>query len=297
MTIYPLMKYRYYYIAVLGAVTLISFLAIFVVGLRLGIEFEGGVRAEVVLETPATTNDVRQVVVDAGAQGPVVQSVGENSFVITAEQLSDEQFDTVVAELGERYGAEAAAAGIERVGPSFGQETADKALIAIAASILAIVVYITWRFEFKFAIPAIVALVHDIGLTLAVYALTDRLVTTATVAAVLTVLGYSLNDTIIVFDRIRENTPPLRRETYGDMVDRSIRQVLFRSLNTAITTLLPVTAILLFGGPTLKDFAFALFIGIASGAYSSIFVASPLLTVWKEREPRYRKRLVSESAG
>jgi SecD/SecF fusion protein len=297
MTIYPLMKYRYYYIAVLGAVTLISFIAVFVVGLRLGIEFEGGVRAEVVLETPATTNDVRQVAVDAGAQGAVVQSVGENSFVITAEQLSDEQFEAVVADLGERYGAEAAAAGIERVGPSFGQETADKALIAIAASILAIIVYITWRFEFKFAIPAIVALVHDIGLTLAVYALTDRLVTTATVAAVLTVLGYSLNDTIIVFDRIRENTPPLRRETYGDMVDRSIRQVLFRSLNTAITTLLPVTAILLFGGPTLKDFAFALFIGIASGAYSSIFVASPLLTVWKEREPRYRKRLVSESAG
>jgi SecD/SecF fusion protein len=222
--------------------------------------------------------------------------VGESSFVITAEQLSDEQFDTVVAELGARYGAEAGATGIERVGPSFGAETADKALIAIAASIVAIIAYITWRFEFKFALPAIVALVHDVGLTLGIYSLTDRLVTTATVAAVLTVLGYSINDTIIVFDRIRENTPHMRRETYAGMVDRSIRQVVVRSLNTAITTLLPIGAILLFGGPTLKDFAFALFIGIASGAYSSIFVASPLLVLWKEREPRYRKRLLSEGA-
>jgi len=135
-----------------------------------------------------------------------------------------------------------------------------------------------------------------VALTLGVYAVTGRLVTTATVAAVLTVLGYSVNDTIIVFDRIRENTHYMKKESYGSMVDLSIRQTIVRSLNTAITTLIPLAVILLFGGPTLNDFAFALVIGIASGAYSSVFIASPLLTIWKEREPKYRKRAAAEGA-
>lgn len=296
MTIYPLMRHKLWYIGILGAVTLFAFISIFVLGLRMGIEFEGGVRAEVRLDQPASTSDVQRVVEEAGARGAVVQSAGTNSFVITAEELNDQQFNDVIQKLDDRFGAEEAAAGIERIGPSFGEETAEKALIAILAAIVAIVLYISWRFEFKFAIPAIAALVHDVGLTLGVYAFTGRLVTTATVAAVLTVLGYSINDTIIVFDRIRENTPLMKRETYSAMVDRSIRQVIVRSLNTALTTLLPIGAILLLGGPTLKDFAFALFIGIASGAYSSIFVASPLLVLWKEREPRYRKRIAAEGA-
>jgi SecD/SecF fusion protein len=136
----------------------------------------------------------------------------------------------------------------------------------------------------------LIALMHDLLITAGVYSLTGREVTTATVAALLTILGYSLYDTIIVFDRVRENVPRMPRAAFSQIVNRSMSEVLTRSLATSFCTLLPVTALLLFGGETLKDFAFALLIGIASGAYSSIFIASPVLTQWKEREPAYRSR-------
>ncbi|GAB4251348.1 MAG: protein translocase subunit SecF [Thermoleophilia bacterium] len=290
------MRYKMWFVAALGLITLFAFASVLLVGLDLGIEFRGGARVEVILEREATTSVVREAFVDAGVPSPQVQTVGEASYVVTAEEITEEELDAALGSLSADYGAERAASGIERVGPSFGEETANKALIAILAAIVAIIIYITWRFEFKYALPAIAALVHDVGLTLGVYAVTDRLVTTATVAAVLTVVGYSINDTIIVFDRIRENTPLMRKESYAAMVDRSIRQVFVRSINTSLSTLLPVGAILLFGGATLKDFAFALFIGIAAGTYSSIFVASPLLVLWKEREPRYRKRALADQA-
>jgi SecD/SecF fusion protein len=146
------------------------------------------------------------------------------------------------------------------------------------------------RFEWKYAIPVLIALMHDLLITSGVYSLTGREVTTATVAALLTILGYSLYDTIIVFDRVRENVPRMPRAAFSQIVNRSMSEVLTRSLATSFCTLLPVVALLLFGGSTLKDFAFALMVGVASGAYSSIFIASPVLTHWKEREPAYRSR-------
>ncbi len=145
----------------------------------------------------------------------------------------------------------------------------------------------------------LIALFHDILITAGVYALADREVTTSTVAALLTILGYSLYDTIIVFDRIRENVPRMPRAAFTQIVNRSMAEVLTRSLATSLCTLLPVTALMLFGGETLRDFAFALLVGIASGAYSSIFIASPVLAEWKEREPVYRRRrrMVMEEHG
>jgi SecD/SecF fusion protein len=150
--------------------------------------------------------------------------------------------------------------------------------------------YVALRFEWKFAIPVLIALMHDLLITSGVYALTGRAVTTDTVAALLTILGYSLYDTIIVFDRVRENIPRMPRAAFSQIINRSMSEVLTRSLATTSCTLLPVIALLLFGGTTLKDFAFALLIGVASGAYSSIFIASPVLMHWKEREPTYRHR-------
>ncbi|MBU2602134.1 MAG: protein translocase subunit SecF [Actinobacteria bacterium] len=297
MTVYPFMRYKWYFIALVGVVTLFALISILVFGLRLGIEFNGGVRVEVKLERPATVTQVREAVSAVGVGDSVVQPVGDDGFVITASELSDAQYDELIATLAEDFGAEQAAAGMERVGPSFGAESGQKALIAVLFAIAVIVLYITWRFEYKFALPAIVALVHDVALTLGVYAVTGRLVTAATVAAVLTILGYSINDTIIVFDRIRENQILMKKESYASMVDLSIRQTLARSINTALTTLMPIGTILLLGGATLKDFAFALFIGIAAGGYSSMFVASPILTLWKEREPRFRKRAAAEKAA
>ena len=292
MKIYPFMKYKFWYIGVLGAVTVFAIIAIFVVGLKLGIEFQGGVRAEVKLTQPATAQQVRDAFTGAGVKDPVVQASSGNIFVVTAQEMSSDQFDAAIAGLSS-LGAEKATAGLEQIGPSFGRETANRAMLAVAISIAVMLLYIAWRFDIKFALPAIASLVHDVGLTLGVYAVTGRLVTTATVAAALTILGYSVNDTIIVFDRIRENQSYMKTETYSHMVDRSIRQVLARSINTCITTLLPLVCILIFGGQTLKDFAFALTIGIAAGGYSSIFVAAPLLVLWKEREPKYRRRLMA----
>ena len=162
--------------------------------------------------------------------------------------------------------------------------------MAIIASLLVISAYVALRFEWKFAIPVLIALMHDLLITAGVYSLTGREVTTATVAALLTILGYSLYDTIIVFDRVRENVPRMPRAAFSQIVNRSMSEVLTRSIATTSCTLMPIIALLLFGGATLKDFAFALLIGVASGAYSSIFIASPVLTHWKEREPHYRAR-------
>ena len=152
----------------------------------------------------------------------------------------------------------------------------------------------TLRFEFKFAVPVLIALVHDIFITLGIYSLTQREVTSATVAAILTILGYSIYDTIIIFDRVRENIPLMRRSSFAAIANQSLWETIRRSLATTFITLLPVTSLFLFGGDTLKDFAFALMVGILSGAYSTIFIATPFLVVLKEREPEFAKR---KSAG
>ncbi|HKT44235.1 MAG TPA: protein translocase subunit SecF, partial [Gaiellaceae bacterium] len=147
-----------------------------------------------------------------------------------------------------------------------------------------------------FAIPVILAMLHDIAITIGFYSITGREVTEATVAAVLTVLGYSIYDTIIIFDRIRENVPLMRRQPFATIANVSLWETIRRSLATTFITLLPIAALEAFGGATLKDFAFALLIGVTSGAYSSIFIAAPLLTIWKEREPEYARRKVQASS-
>ncbi len=178
----------------------------------------------------------------------------------------------------------------ETIGPTFGNTVAKGAIIAIIASLIVISSYIALRFEWKYAVPVLIALMHDLLITAGVYALTGFEVTTATVAALLTILGYSLYDTIIVFDRIRENVPRMPRAAYAQIMNRSMSEVLMRSLATSFSTLMPILALLFFGGETLKDFAFALAIGVLSGTYSSIFIASPVLMHWKEGEPVWRRR-------
>jgi SecD/SecF fusion protein len=211
--------------------------------------------------------------------------------------MTEDQQTQIRSELDSRYGVAEGSIMAEEVGASFGKETTNRAFIAIAIAVVLVIGYLTLRFEFKFAIPAVVALIHDVGLTLGIYAASNRLVTSATVAAILTILGYSLHDTIVVFDRMRENTGFMKKETFSDMADLSISQTMVRSINTSICILLPLLAILIFGGPTLKDFAFALTIGVITGTYSSFFVATPLAVLWKEREPRYRKRLMAAGAA
>ena len=173
---------------------------------------------------------------------------------------------------------------------SFGSQIARAAILAIFVSLALVVIYIAIRFDFKFAVPVILAMVHDVLVCIGIYALSHREVTSSTVAAILTVLGYSIYDTIIIFDRIRENIPIMRRSSFATIANVSLWETIRRSLATSFITLLPVGSLFIFGGATLKDFAFALLVGIASGAYSSIFIAAPLLTMWKEREPEYARR-------
>jgi len=178
------------------------------------------------------------------------------------------------------------------VGPTWGSQISAKALQGLLVFLVLVAIYIALRFEVKMAGAALVAVGHDLIVTAGIFALVGREVTPAAVIAILTILGYSLYDTVVIFDKIKENTDQaalVARETYAGVVNMSLNQTLMRSVNTSLVVLLPIGALLLFGGSTLKDFAFALFVGVASGTYSSIFVASPLLVVFKEREPRYQQ--------
>ena len=176
---------------------------------------------------------------------------------------------------------------------------ANSALKALIFSLLVICGYVALRFDPKFAVPVLIAIFHDILITAGVYSLTGKEVSSGTVAAFLTILGYSIYDTIIVFDRIRENVPRMPRAAFSQIVNRSMSEVLTRSLATSFCTLLAVVSLFVFGGATLQDFAFAMMVGIISGTYSSIFIASPVLTAWKEREPGFiRRRLrIAEVEG
>jgi SecD/SecF fusion protein len=223
--------------------------------------------------------------------------LGENVVQISTSELGPGGVQRLETQLERDFGVTREGFSSESVGPTFGETVARSAVIAIIASLLLIMAYVALRFEPKFAIPVMIALFHDLLITAGVYSLTGREVTTSTVAAILTILGYSLYDVVIVFDRIRENAPRMPRAAFSQIVNRSMSDVLTRSLATSMSTLLGVGSIFLFGGETLKDFAFALLVGIASGTYSSIFIAAPVLTEWKEREPTYRerrRRIVSE---
>jgi len=287
---YDFMGASRYFFSMSGVILLIGALAIGGRGLNLGIDFTSGTRITASLSQPTTAAQVNSVVGAAGALNPVVQKVGTKGeqFQISAKQLQPDGAARVKSALQSKFGLRTF--DNTSVGPTFGKTVANSAVIAIIASLLVISVYVALRFEWKFAIPVLIALMHDLLITAGVYALTGREVTTATVAALLTILGYSLYDTIIVFDRVRENIPRMPRAAFSQIVNRSMSEVLTRSIATTSCTLMPIIALLLFGGSTLQDFAFALLIGVASGAYSSIFIASPVLYHWKEREPAYRAR-------
>ncbi len=286
-----------YFFSMSGAILLIGALAIGGRGLNLGIDFTSGTRITAHLSRPTTASSINSVVTAAGAPNAEVQKVGNkgDTFQISSKQLAPSGVNKVETALRGKYGS--TGFDVTSVGPTFGRTVANSAVVAIIASLLVISAYVALRFEWKFAIPVLIALAHDLLITSGVYALTGREVTVDTVAALLTILGYSLYDTIIVFDRVRENIPRMPRAAFSQIVNRSMSEVLTRSLATTSCTLLPIVALLLFGGSTLKDFAFALLIGVASGAYSSIFIASPVLMHWKEREPVYRgrrQRIISE---
>jgi SecD/SecF fusion protein len=284
-----------YFFALSGCILLVGGISLATKHLNFGIDFESGSRLTASLVRPASVEDVRGTLAPLGLQDAKIQNVqnpelGKNVIQVRTAELQGNGVQRAEQLLRGDYGITRDGFSSESVGPTFGNTVARSAAIAIIASLLLIAGYIAFRFEPKFAIPVLIALFHDLLITAGVYSLTDREVTTSTVAALLTILGFSLYDTVIVFDRIRENAPRMPRAAFSQIVNRSMSEVLTRSLATQLCTLIPVAALLIFGGETLKDFAFALLVGIASGAYSSIFIASPVLAEWKEREPGYRNR-------
>jgi SecD/SecF fusion protein len=290
------MKRRNLWFAISGAIILAGAISLGIRGLNLGIDFKGGSQVTFKTHQAYTTEQIRKIAAGPDVDRPdaIVQGRGKavngkyTTWQVRTRSLSQLQQNSFQADLKQQVGAYAS--GTKNVSSSFGHQIAWDAFWGIIVSLALIVVYIALRFDFKFAIPVIVAMLHDIVITVGVYSLAFKEVSVATVAAVLTVLGYSIYDTIIIFDRVRENIPLMRRQSFATITNVSLWETIRRSLATTLITLLPVICLEIFGGATLKDFAFALIIGITSGAYSSIFIAAPLLCMWKEREPEYAKR-------
>jgi preprotein translocase subunit SecF len=267
--------------AISGVLLLASVVAIASGRLNLGIDFQGGAQFTVTdADRQLSREEVQDALPDDIAANSVVQELGDDGYEVRTPVIGQQETRQVRDALSETLGAEVSET---RVSPAFGGQVRDQALQAVAAALLIIVAFISIRFEFAFALAAIVALVHDILMTVGFYAIVGREVNLVTVVAVLTVLGYSLYDTIIIFDRIRENAPAVgyNRRRFDETINTSIRQVVRRSIYTSLCTLIPITALLIFGESTLSDFAFALLVGIIAGTYSSIFIASPVLSLYK----------------
>ncbi|HXJ65078.1 MAG TPA: protein translocase subunit SecF, partial [Actinomycetota bacterium] len=220
----------------------------------------------------------------------LADGAGVDASKVVAKEIGGDERARLLSQLGDKSGIGTDEIVINDVGPTWGAQISSKALKGLIIFLVLVTLYISFRFEWKMGVSALTALAHDLIITAGIYALVGRLVTPETVIAILTILGYSLYDTVVIFDRVKENTESLAlvaRDGYSSVVNLSLNETLMRSVNTSLVVLLPILSLLLFGGDTLKDFAFALFIGVASGTYSSIFIAAPMLALLKEREPRY----------
>ncbi|MEN3341575.1 MAG: SecD/SecF fusion protein [Actinomycetota bacterium] len=288
------MRRRYWWFALSGVVIVAGAASLGARGLNLGIDFKGGTQFTFKTHKAFSTDQVHTIAARVGQRDAIVQGRGKalhgdyTTWQIRTRSLKPAAQNTLSDNLNNQLGAYAT--GVKNVSSSFGHQIAIDAIWGIIVSLILIVIYIALRFDLKFSVPVILAMLHDIVITVGVYSLAFKEVSVATVAAVLTVLGYSIYDTIIIFDRVRENIPLMRRQPFATIMNVSLWETIRRSLATTFITLLPVAALLVLGGATLKDFAFALLVGVTSGAYSSIFIAAPLLTMWKEREPEYAKR-------
>lgn len=281
---------------ILSAVLIVvSIGALAVRGLTFGVEFEGGTVIKIAKAGTVSQTDVASAFSKAGIAHAQVQeshirtaSGDVKGFIVRSSETSPAVSNAAAKQVASQLGFSKDDFDVTTIGPEWGQNVTSSALVALAVSMLAILFYVSIRFEYKMSVTAIIALVHDILITLGLYALVGWEVTPNVVAALLAILGYSLYDTIVVFHRIKENSQGLVKQSFMSMANESINQVLVRSLNTSVTSLIPVVVLLAFGGVTLKDYALALVIGLASGAYSSIGVAAPIFAIWKEREPKYK---------
>jgi preprotein translocase subunit SecF len=266
-------------------------------GPNLGIDFAGGTLVQIKFKEPTEVNDIRGPLKTINLGNSVIQRFGyqdDNEFLIKTEKSSSELkgLSGIIEDALRTAYPEGSfeIRRVEVVGPKVGKDLRQKGMLAMLYAMLGILIYITWRFEFRYAIGAIIALVHDVIITVGIFSLLDKEFTLPIIAALLTIIGYSLNDTIVVYDRIRENFRSLRKQTLTQTVNESINQVLSRTILTSGTTLLVVGALFFLGGAVIHDFAFALLVGVIIGTYSSIFIASPTVLAWETMKPSKRKR-------
>ena len=265
-------------------------------GPRLGIDFAGGTLVQIQFHEGTTVDRIRDGLRKINLGSSAIQQFGykdNNEFLIRTEKstsdlkgLSGEIEDALTATYGK---GSFDVRRVEIVGPKVGADLRQKGINAMLIAMVGILIYITWRFEFRYAIGAIIALLHDVIITVGVFSLLGKEFTLPIIAALLTIIGYSLNDTIVVFDRIRENVRKTRKRSLREVINSSINQVLSRTFLTSATTLLVVLALFFLGGAVIHDFAFALLVGILAGTYSSVFIASPTIMAWETFRPSRRK--------
>lgn len=279
--------------AISGIFILLSIAALSLQGLHLGIEFKGG-SSFTVTKSGATVDQARAAVTSAGIPGEsIIQTIGSDKIRVQTGALDTAQNNAVQDALAAKFAVTVESIDTQIVGPSWGKEITRKALYGLFGFLICVMLYLAMAFEPKMAVAAIAAVVHDVFITVGIYALVGFDVTPATVIGFLTILGYSLYDTVVVFDKIRENTRTITstsKSTYSQATNLAVNQTLVRSINTSLIALLPVGSILfvgagLLGAGTLKDLSLALFIGLAVGTYSSIFIAPPVLAQLREKEP------------
>ncbi len=276
---FDFMKHRKFALSISLALVIISIILLLTRGLNLGIDFTGGNVIQVEFEERPDIMKVREVISGVVAREAMIQNFGEKGIIIRTNEDTEESRENVVKALHNNF-ADMKVTGFEKVGPVVGGELRRQAIIGVTIALIAILIYITFRFQFRFAVVSVVPLVHDVIIALGFFSLTQMEISSSFIAALLTIVGYSLNNTIIILDRVRENWGTLSREGIVNLVNKSLNQTLSRTINTTLTTLFPVIALCVWGGPVLMAFSYAMLVGIIAGTWSSMFVATGLLCEW-----------------
>ena len=287
---FNIVKKRYWWFAISLLIIIPGIISLFMQGLNLGIDFKGGTMIEMTFKKAVTQAAITDTMKSVGLEGPVQLSTGNTSALIRTVALEEAKRNELLTALQTKVGEyDKTTLKEDKVGPAMGRELTQNAFMALGIAMLLMIGYISFRFQFVFAISAIIALLHDVLVVVGLFSLFRWQIDSTFVAAVLTIFGYSINDTVVIFDRIRENEAKMRRgDSYEDMVDKSVWQTMRRSVNTVITVLIALFSIFFLGGESTKVFSLAMLIGVFSGAYSSIFNASQILVEIKKhmKNPR-----------
>ena len=280
------MKYRKAWLAFSVICVIASLGMLMSRGLNLSVDFTGGLVLQVKFDNKVEVSAIRNSLSSIGQGQAIIQAFDNNDVLIRCQAQDEDVRRLVLNTLKKDFGT-LTVQKIDKVGPVVGKELRSQAIISLVLALSGILLYMAFRFKFRFGVAAVMSLMHDAIIMLGVYSLTGKEVSVAFIAAILTVVGYSLNDTIVVLDRVRENWGSVKGKGVVELIDSSINQTLSRTINTSLTTLLPVIAMYIFGGEVISNFAFAFLVGIGVGTYSSIYIASSVVAEWYLRSPKY----------